>query len=164
MAGACHGRKGKGKGKHAPRHAGGTDVYEEFVNGPDTRIADLPISRLVEQLAVAPLASIGTPGSATECGRTGRRNCACTGTACAQRGRRAHKTTFVATFPGVLGLFCSSRLSIHLLGRAARRPMTPTQSSTSQVCLSSFEFIAMTQRHVAMCRLVSFDRSISTIA
>ena len=30
-------------------------MYEELVNGPDTRIADSPISRLAEQLAAGPI-------------------------------------------------------------------------------------------------------------
>ena len=47
--------KGKREGKNAPRHAGGTNVYEEPVNGPGTRIADSPISRPAEQLAVDPI-------------------------------------------------------------------------------------------------------------
>ena len=53
--GPAEGRKGKGTGNNAPRHAGGTHVYEELVYGPDTRIGDSPISRLAEQLAVGPI-------------------------------------------------------------------------------------------------------------
>ena len=49
------GAKENGTGKNAPRHAGGTHVYEELVNGSDTRRADAPISRLAEQLAPDPI-------------------------------------------------------------------------------------------------------------
>ena len=56
MARACQrAQKDKGKGKKAPRHAGGTNVSEELVSGPGMRIADSPISRLAEQLAVGPI-------------------------------------------------------------------------------------------------------------
>ena len=98
-------------------------MYEELVNAPDTRIGDSPISRLAEQLAVDP---IGFDWKAPHTDRMWTNRQAqlrlykhrffTTGQA------RAHNHTCVATCPGVVAFFCSSCLSMHLSGRAARRP------------------------------------------
>ena len=47
-------RKHKGKGNKGPRRSGGSNVYEELVNGPDMRMPDSPVGRLAEQVAVGP--------------------------------------------------------------------------------------------------------------
>ena len=47
--------KEKGNGKNAPRRGSATNVYEDLVNAPDTRIGESPISRLAEQAAVDPI-------------------------------------------------------------------------------------------------------------
>ena len=84
-------------------------MYEELVNGPDTRIADSPISCLAEQLAVGPMGFDWDARRSDIMWTSRQANCACTGTASSQQGRRAHKNTFFRDVPG------SSWLSVPLV-------------------------------------------------